>query len=176
MVLPRLLGRTAYPTADCCCSLTRTSLCRRVNGGTDVRMLKAGVSGPVSLRADRCSSVRPGMPKKTRPKHRGPQGHAFNAPTPLPGPVSAHFPSRFRLVLSRAAPARCPRRFRPVLPPQNPRFRGRQSLCPRAIDRPAECSVQEPFWERPAGPKHTRAERRKARTTPLRPSRISTRS
>src|SRR4029077_4049400 len=36
--------------------------------------------------------------------------------------------------------------------------------------------ILEPFWERPAGPQHTPAERDHETTTPLRPAKVSTSS
>jgi len=65
-----------------------------------------------------------------------PPGHAFfNAPT------TRHL-GRFRPVFSAAKP---------------PGIRDKKARH-RCLDRPAEWSFLEPIWERPAGPKHTRAE------------------
>src|SRR5690242_6346216 len=67
--------------------------------------------------------------------------HAFNAPTQQLGPLPApHFPDPFRA------------RFASRNPPKT----GQTSPCPASRVRPAEWLVQKPFWERPAGPKHTR--------------------
>src|SRR5215813_13521334 len=41
--------------------------------------------------------------------------------------------------------------------PGRPEIRGRQALL-RCRSRASGVSLQEPLWERPAGPKHTRAE------------------
>ncbi len=48
-------------------------------------------------------------------------------------------------------------RFEPVVRPGTPEIRADKPFT-RGLNRPAEWLVQEPFWERPAGPKHTRAE------------------
>src|SRR5579871_125070 len=57
--------------------------------------------------------------------------------------------------------------------PRNPNF-GQTSPRPAASTAERIGYLWEALWERPAGPKHTRAEQVKARTTPLRPSRTST--
>jgi len=58
----------------------------------------------------------------------------------------------------RKAPTRYLDRFRPVLAPQKvPEFWADKPFT-RCLDRPAEWSFRT-LWDRPAGPKHTRAER-----------------
>ncbi len=113
----------------------------------------AGGSGLFSLH--RAAPVRPG-PAAARslagyPTGSGPPGHAFNAPkrftrhvtrTLLCGPVAASVSGSLaaRSVVSNTA--------------QN---QGRTALHPRP-EGPGGVVILEPLWERPAGPKHTRAE------------------
>jgi len=52
--------------------------------------------------------------------------------------------------------------FRPVCAPGTSSQTGADKPSLRSLGQPAEWSIQEPFWERPAGPKLTRAEQAKS--------------
>src|ERR1700748_2685412 len=88
----------------------------------------------------RCPSVRGDACHRHALRHDlmepspGPSDHAFNAPTLYPG------------------------QFWPVLfAPKSPTFRADKSFI-RCLSLVGGVAILEPFWERPAGPKLTRAE------------------
>jgi len=84
-------------------------------------------------------------------------------PAPKRRPVVRMLLSRWTRPCFSSTPRHVTRAcFRPFTSPRNPKVRGRRVLCP--LPRPA-CGLVtsgKPFWERPAGPKHTRAEQVKA--------------
>ena len=162
---PYVLGRTAYPRRGVCCFLYANLPSRPRKTAAGRSHAQAGGSGPVSrVQADPIAvppqepladRTRPGMPSSPPPSFpfgllpSGSRNHAFNAPTLLSHSRQVPIGTFVKFALSGL--------FRPVLRPGTPCQIG-QTVLSAALERPAEWSIQEPFWERPAGPKHTRAE------------------
>ena len=183
---PCLLDRALLRAARLLFSFTRTSRTVVANDGELLRMLKPvdpalSVSGSSSapresskgnLKRSISSRHAPrAHPKKlscriASPRVQRPCVQRPNA-TPLE-PVSAHLRPSLSgsLVWTGSGP---------FLVAQNPGFRGRQKLCPRAVTGRRSGWFRSPFGSDRRDPNTLAPNRLEARTTPLRPSRISAR-
>ena len=150
LVLPRVLGRTAYPRPAFVVASERTSQTAAQSGRAMVRIAKAGEPGPVSLRSRSIPQIGlvPACPEGN--PHAGPSGHAFDAPQCFaPGPFPA------------------------LTAPGVPPVSGRTRPASAAPEGRRSGHFGTLLGATGGDPNTLAPNRKKARTTPLFPSRIS---
>ena len=171
---PCLLGRIRYARPGCCFPYAnlpnRRAKTAELTSACSSRWIRPCLSQDEGRpsRIDLVPACPSSPPQGAFLSDCSPSGPKIMRSTP-----QATYPGPFGPMLSK--PVR-PVLFAPLSGPlcrPTPRFLSRQSLCPRAVTGRRSAEFRSPFGSDRRDPNTLAPNRRKTRTTPLRPSRIS---